>query len=197
MLRLDNIDEMTVQIAHFAGTLEARGEIEDMEWNDLRETVAAIINQYETAAQDYWEGKCKYGPNLDDIAKRMLKERYPSPTQKKDTIPYIRKTVLSMERDGFDVRTLILNFEIPHKDFDLFSAVKAASLEYCQTSGGKETFIGNCNCFNWADFDVHVPDELCEKYGFRKVPAEMADSIVNFNKQLVDESDVLSDEDDD
>lgn len=76
MIKSDNIDEMTVQIAHFAGSLEARGEIADMEWNDLREAVAAIINQYETEAQDYWEGKCKYVPNLDDIAERMLKERF-------------------------------------------------------------------------------------------------------------------------
>ena len=104
------------------------------------------------------------------------------------------RTIIAMERDGLDVRILTLNFDVPGKDFDLCSAVKAACLEYCQTDAGKKIFEGNCNCFNWADFDVHVPGAICEKHGFKKVPAETADFIVNFDEQLVDENDVFSDE---
>lgn len=105
------------------------------------------------------------------------------------------RTILALERDGFDMRTLILNFDVPHKDFNLFSAVKAASLEYCQTEDGRKTYKGNCNCFNWADFDVYVPDDICERHGFKKMPAEVADCIVNFDEQLVDENNVFPEED--
>lgn len=76
MIGSEQIDALTVQIAHLAGTLEAKGEIEDMEWHDLRETVAAIINQYDAEAEAYWNDKNRKSPDADEIAERMLKERY-------------------------------------------------------------------------------------------------------------------------
>lgn len=107
------------------------------------------------------------------------------------------KTIIAIEQDGFDVRVLCLNFEVPNKDFDLKAAVEAACVEYCQTEEGRNTYEGNCNNFNWADFDVHVPDEICEKHGFKKINAEISDEIVNLDEQLVDEDEVFPDEQED
>lgn len=105
------------------------------------------------------------------------------------------KTIAALEQDGFDVRVLVLNFDVPSKDFDLKAAVEAACVEYCQTEEGRETYEGNCNCFNWADFEAYVPDEICEKHGFKKINAEISGEIVNWDEQLVDEGEVFPDDD--
>ena len=106
------------------------------------------------------------------------------------------KTIIALEQDGFDTRVLVLNFDVPNKEFNLKAAVEAAAVEYCQTVEGRETYEGNCGCFNWGDFDAHVTDEICQKHGFRKLAAESSDEIVNFDEQLVGESEIYPEEDD-
>lgn len=104
------------------------------------------------------------------------------------------KTVIAVENDGMDTRVLVLNLDLPSKDFDWKAAVEAACVEFCQSEYGKSVFEHNCNQFNWADFDLYVPDEICQKHGFRKIGAEIADETVNFDEQLVDESEVYPEE---
>lgn len=107
------------------------------------------------------------------------------------------KTVIAVENDWLDTRVLVLNLDIPNKEFDWKSAVEAACVEFCQTAEGQNVFKHNCNCFNWADFDLYVPDEICQKHGFRKIDAVIADETVNFDEQLVDDSEVYFEENED
>lgn len=105
------------------------------------------------------------------------------------------RNVVAIERDGWDLRTLTIVFEVPNEAFDLVEAVKKASTEYCQTEEGRATYNYNCHSFNWADFAMSVPNEICEKYGFKKVVDEILSDIeVNWDEELVDESQI-SDED--
>jgi hypothetical protein len=99
------------------------------------------------------------------------------------------KTVVAIERDGFDIRTLTLQFDVPSKDFDLESAVKNAATDYCKTTQGKAVYQYNCNYFNWADFAMNVSNEFCEKYGFKMIDSVCEDIIVDWDEQLVNDID--------
>ena len=102
----------------------------------------------------------------------------------------ITKTVVAMERDGLDVRTIVLNFEVSSEIFDIVAAAKAAAKEYCLTEEGKRTYEGNCNCFNWGDFDAYVPQNICRRHGFAKIEPPVPDVFVDFDEQLVDEYEI-------
>lgn len=97
------------------------------------------------------------------------------------------KTIVAIERDGLDVRVLALNFEVPNAEFDIKTAVKAACTEYCQTEAGRATYAYNCSSFNWADFAMSVPTEICEKHGFKLIRSDVADEEVDWDEELVDE----------
>lgn len=99
------------------------------------------------------------------------------------------KTVVAIERDGLDVNTLTLQFEIPSEDFNLITAVKNAAMDYCQTEQGKQVYEYNCSYFNWSDFAMNVSNEFCEKYGFKMLDAVCEDIIVDWDEQLVDDID--------
>ena len=78
-------------------------------------------------------------------------------------------------------------------DIDLKDAIRNACTEFCQTEEGKLIYSGNANCFNWGDFDIHVPDELCAKHGFQILQRFDAD-LVDLHEQLVEESDIFPEE---
>lgn len=103
----------------------------------------------------------------------------------------ITKTVVAMERDGLDVRTFVLNFHVSSESFDIVAAAKAAAKEYCLTEEGKRIYEGNCNCFNWGDFDAYVPQDICRRHGFAKIESPIPDELVDFDEQLVDECDIF------
>lgn len=96
------------------------------------------------------------------------------------------RTINAIEHDGLKERMLTMLFDVPDEEFDLISAVKAAAKEYCMTEDGLKTYIGNCSSFNWADFECYVPNEICMKYGFRKINGSLSDISVNWDEQLVD-----------
>ena len=100
------------------------------------------------------------------------------------------KTIIAIERDGLDIRALALNFEVPSIDFDLKAAVRAACTEYCQTEQGLATYRYNCHSFNWADFAMSVPNEICEKHGFKLVKADVNDEEVEWDEELVNPDDI-------
>lgn len=130
------------------------------------------------------------GMSFSAVLKRIVKSR-PS-----NLNSGIIRTVIAIDYGSRNPRHLTLNFLIPNKEFDLFAAIKAAATEYCQTEDGKKTYIGNCHCFNWGDFDLHVPQDICKKHGFQKIDALVADSEVNFDEDLVNEDDVIKEEED-
>lgn len=105
------------------------------------------------------------------------------------------RIISAEDRDGFNVRTLTLVFEVPSVNFDLNAAVRAAATEYCQTEKGRNTYLfTNCHNFNWGDFDLYVPEAICKKHGFRKLDAYIAEEFTDFNEQLVNEDDILEEE---
>ena len=104
------------------------------------------------------------------------------------------RTIVAIERDGFDVNTLTLQFEVPSEDFDLIAAIKSAAMDYCQTEIGRKTYSYNCGYFNWADFAMSVSNEFCEKYGFKILDSVCEDVVVDWDEQLVDEIDYEDEE---
>ena len=99
-------------------------------------------------------------------------------------------TVVAIERDGLDVRVLSLQFDVPNAEFDLKDAVCKASTDYCKTSDGRMVYEDNCSYFNWADFARYVPQEICEKYGFRRIDSVVSDIEVDWDEQLVDDEQI-------
>ena len=99
----------------------------------------------------------------------------------------MKYTISATEHDGFDTRTMSIELEVFKEDIDVLDAIKEACREYTTTENGLKTYIGNCDCFNWADFDMYVPNEICEKYGFRKIKSDVSNIDVNWDEQLVDD----------
>lgn len=105
------------------------------------------------------------------------------------------RTVVVIQRDGIYADVSTLMFEVPDTDFDLKAAVRKAAIDYCKTEDGKETFEDNGDEFNWVDFfNANVPNEFCEKYGFKKVDNAATDIEVNGDENLVDRDDLDEDE---
>ena len=106
------------------------------------------------------------------------------------------RTIVAIERDGLDLRVLALNFDVPSADFDLKAAIKAACTEYCQTEQGRAIYEYNCSSFNWADFAMSVPAEICAKHGFKLITSDVADEEVNWDEELVNECDIYQENED-
>lgn len=106
----------------------------------------------------------------------------------------LMRTITAIERDGLEVRTLTMVFEVPSKDFDLKAAVMAAATEYCKTEAGRKEYSHNCRCFNWGDFAMSVPNEICERFGFKQVDSVLSDIEVNWDEHLVDDDEIPSED---
>lgn len=102
------------------------------------------------------------------------------------------KIITATETEGCETRNLTMIFEV-EDSINLYEAIKAACQDYCLTEEGKRTYEGNCNAFNWGDFDVYVPDAICQKHGFKKLNSVMAEEYI-FDEQLVSETDVFPEE---
>lgn len=98
--------------------------------------------------------------------------------------------IIATEQDGLKTRTIAIpcKIHIGNPNFSLADAVRNAVKEYLHTEEGKETYGYNCRCFNWADFDVHVPNSICLKYGFEKMETSGKNLTVDWDEQLADEA---------
>lgn len=97
------------------------------------------------------------------------------------------KSIVAIERDGFDIRAFAMEFDVFDESTDLQSAVRKACSEYMKTSDGAESYYTvKDECFNWADFWDDVPNSICEKYGFRKMNSIVSDDDVDWDEQLFD-----------
>lgn len=110
----------------------------------------------------------------------------------------MERTVIALERDGMDIRALAFRFQILKPDLDLHEAVKAAVTEYIATTEtGRNIYRYNCDNFNWGDLaSTTLPEDLCVRHGFRIIPDDEADEIVDWDEDLVNESNLPPDEDD-
>lgn len=103
------------------------------------------------------------------------------------------KTIVARDVDGLDVYVLTITLDV-EDGIDIKQAVMDACKEYCFTEEGRTTYDRcNCRCFNWADFDMYVPNDICEKHGFRKIDVRTTLEF-NLNEQLVDEDDIFPEE---
>lgn len=105
-----------------------------------------------------------------------------------------RFTLVATERDGLEIRAISIDIDAQDgmRKSDVIEAVKSACTEYCKTREGFNTYDGNCNSFNYGDFEAYVPNEICEKYGIKKVGDDrVAIENLEFDEQLVDESEIL------
>lgn len=101
------------------------------------------------------------------------------------------KTIVASAIAYESVMNITLSFEVPDTNFDLIEACKKAAHAYCETEEGYVVFTNSqCHCFNWADFDVYVPNSIMEQFGFRKIEGVKADYTVDWEEQLVLESDL-------
>ena len=98
--------------------------------------------------------------------------------------------IIATEVDGTTIRNLPILIRILNPDVtDVRKAIEQACDEWIRTEDGKKTYSGNCHCFNWADFDLYVPNDVCRKYGFEKTGLD-ADCIgVDWDEQLVVDDD--------
>lgn len=101
--------------------------------------------------------------------------------------------VQAIEHDGLKTRQIAIELKVrpDMKQDDILNAIKQASLEYCLTKEGKDTYSYNCNNFNYGDFSTYVPNDICTKYGICKANIETDTFSVIFDEQLVSETDVL------
>ena len=83
------------------------------------------------------------------------------------------RNVIVIEHDGFKERVLSILFDVPNEEFDLISAAKAAAAEYCKTEEGLKTYFYNGESFDWADFEMSVPNEICERHGMSSLLLEL------------------------
>ena len=100
------------------------------------------------------------------------------------------RTITAIERDGLDIRTLTITFQVNDESIDLQEAVRKACAYYVKTEEGRRIYEYNCACFNWADFETNVPNDICRKFGFEKMEGYQGDLTVDWNEQLVDESEL-------
>ena len=72
---------------------------------------------------------------------------------------------------------------------DVLQRIRDAAKEYCNTKNGRDTFTRNCNCFNYGDFFIFVPEKILRRHGIYQ--AAIIETIdVCFDEQLVLESDI-------
>ena len=99
--------------------------------------------------------------------------------------PIVKHTFVACEvsiADGIQ-QTLVIELEAEH-GINISAAIASACSEYCQTKEGRKVYESNNRCFNWGDFDLNVPNSICEKYGFRKTQSDAQSCLVDFNEQL-------------
>ena len=98
------------------------------------------------------------------------------------------RTIVVIEQDGLYVSTTTLLFDVPNGSFDLIVAARMAAADFCKTAQGRKLLDATNSRFNWGDFYAHVPQEYCEKYGFRKIETVLTNFDVDMDEQLVDTS---------
>ena len=107
------------------------------------------------------------------------------------------RNIIATRHDGRRTHTIVYTFDVPDANFDLEAAIKSAATDYAKTEDGMELYEHNHNEINYGDFSMYVPNEFCEKHGFKKVDTELLPDIhVNFDEDLVDEDQLYSEDDD-
>lgn len=155
-----------------------------LNWTISKTTLKNIDN--EVYSCNYLIQDVKYD-NMNDnivlIEEEELKEFF-------FNLEWNRKVFFAVEKKDRYERRMVMHVEIADC-VDFIEAVKAACTEYCRTEEGRNVYMHNKNDFNWEHFDMYVPNKICEKHGFRKLRFSIEADNIEFNQQLVNESDIL------
>lgn len=104
------------------------------------------------------------------------------------------RTIIAVEHYELELHAISLTCKIPHPNFDLLKAVKAAAKDFCLSNEGKNIYSGNCHAFNWGDLVTYIDDDCCKKYGFHIIHRDSVDEVRDANEQLVIESEIFPDD---
>jgi hypothetical protein len=107
------------------------------------------------------------------------------------------QTIFFAENLGGRSFTYSIRLKIADPDIDIEQAIKDACKEYCQTDEGRQLYLDNNKSFNYGDFDLYVPDEICKKYGIEKISGLEEGYLHDKFEQLVDEEEILKDYEED
>lgn len=105
------------------------------------------------------------------------------------TIP---RSIAVLDCDGGYTHIKLMQFLVASKHFDLRAAIIAACTEFCNADEGMEIYTSNCCCFNWGDFDLYVPEDICRRHGFVKVNSHNTIEHAFFDEHLVIDEQVYS-----
>ena len=105
---------------------------------------------------------------------------------------------IGADNHGAGTRTTAFDITVDSSwsEDQIMATLRDIAKEYCLTEDGKKTYDGNCCCFNIGDLTSYVPTEIFIKHGiFPKFRTNSKDAInMDFNEQLVDESDIFPEE---
>lgn len=102
-------------------------------------------------------------------------------------------TIVAKEQDMFEEHIVVIELSV-NKDMEkenILDAIRLASIDYCKSKAGRQTFSHNCNNFNYADFDMDVTNEFCHKYGIHKKEKNTDGTEVLLDTTLVFEEDLV------
>ena len=106
-----------------------------------------------------------------------------------------KEFITATEVRGTETYSTIYAFNIYDESIDLQEAVKKAAAAYINTDAGYKVYQHNCQCFNWGDFFLYVPNSFLKLFGFEKEFSDITQADVNFDEQLASEQDLkFSDE---
>lgn len=159
-------------------------------FTDTEEVLIDITNPNELIAAMRFKArniKAKAAPKLfDAVADELAKN-------KKTTSNWVKHNIAAVEAVGCDTKTIIIELLVSPDVTDVTKAIRNACTEYCKTNEGKKTFEGNCNCFNWGDFDTYVPSDILKRHGIIKLDSTPSTEVI-FDEMLVDEFDIFEEE---
>lgn len=120
----------------------------------------------------------------------------------KNTVKNITIIAQDIGADNHGIGNSTTAFEITvdssWSENQIMAALRDIAKEYCLTEDGKNTYDGNCCNFNIGDLTLYVPTEIFIRHGiFPKFRTNPTDAIsIDFNEQLVEESDIFPEEED-
>lgn len=104
----------------------------------------------------------------------------------------MQQTIIAKYHDGDDWNVLGIIIETTGNTgltnvSSIQRAFIAAANEFAATPDGKDVIDDNSGDFNYGDFVNNVPNEICEKHGFKIVDTFQTDLIVDHDECLVDQ----------
>lgn len=102
-----------------------------------------------------------------------------------------KEFIIATKVRGTETYSTIYAFNIYDESIDLQEAVKKAAAAYINTDAGYKVYQHNCQCFNWGDFFLYVPNSFLKLFGFEKEFSDITQADVNFDEQLASEQDLI------